>query len=70
LHVHGCQLLGCQYIPGVPGSTAAYSPFTNILIEQEEDRRKLAEAGCAAVFEPASLYTSGEGLGCDAMQGC
>ncbi len=26
---------------------------------QEEDHRKLLAAGCAAVFEPASLYHSG-----------
>ncbi len=28
---------------------------------QEEDHRKLLAAGCAAVFEPASLYHSGIG---------
>ena len=27
---------------------------------QEEDRRKLEEAGCAAVFEPTSLYYQGQ----------
>lgn len=41
-------------VPALP-SALPFSP-------QDNDRRKLHEAGCSAVFEPTSLYAAGETL--------